>query len=230
MIPVFLAAGHRVLAPDTPGFGKSDKPIDVGQHGLGWHRRVLLEFVEAPNLQRVNLVAQDRGGLLGLTLPLAAPARYRGLLVMNTWLATAQGPLPDGFLQWRSMCRSKPDFAISRLFWRGNPQMSEAECAAYDAPFPAQAYRAATQAFPEIGARAPERRRRGGTAAGGRVPGAPVDRPIDAGRGSASACMSTPARRPSALTTSARSASSPDTAPRRPPPRPAPGPPGSAGR
>jgi pimeloyl-ACP methyl ester carboxylesterase len=81
---------------------------------------------------------------------MAAPARYRGLLVMNTHLATAVEPLPEGFLKWRTMCRSKPDFAISRLFSRGNPQMTEAECAAYDAPFPSITHRAATQAFPEM--------------------------------------------------------------------------------
>jgi tRNA(adenine34) deaminase len=150
MIPVFLAAGHRVVAPDLPGFGKSDKPTEVAQHTFSWHREVLLEFVEALDLQRVHLVVQDWGGLLGLTLPPAAPARYRGLLVMNTHLATAEEPLPEGFLQWRTMCRGKPDFVISRLFSRANPQMTEAECAAYDAPFPSINFRAATQAFPEM--------------------------------------------------------------------------------
>ena len=162
MIPVFLAAGHRVVAPDMPGFGRSDKPTEVAQHRFGWHRQVLLEFVEALDLQHVNLVVQDWGGLLGLTLPMAAPARYRGLLVMNTYLATAEEPLPEGFVQWRAMCRGRPDFAISRLFARGNPQMSEAECAAYDAPFPSPAYRAATQAFPEM---VPERPNADGAAA-----------------------------------------------------------------
>lgn len=150
MIPVFLGAGHRVLAPDLPGFGKSDKPVEVAQHSFGWHRQVLLEFVEAMDLLRVNLVVQDWGGLLGLTLPMAAPARYVGLLVMNTYLATAEVPLPEGFLHWRAMCRDKPDFAISRLFSRGNPHLTAAECAAYDAPFPSMAHRAATQAFPEM--------------------------------------------------------------------------------
>lgn len=150
MVPVFLAAGHRVVAPDMPGFGKSDKPTDIAQHTFNWHRQVLLEFVEALDLRAVNLVVQDWGGLLGMTLPMAAPARYCGLLVMNTCLATAEEPLPAGFARWRAMCRDKPDFSISRLFARGNPQMNEAECAAYDAPFPSLAYRAATQAFPEM--------------------------------------------------------------------------------
>jgi pimeloyl-ACP methyl ester carboxylesterase len=150
MVPVFLAAGHRVVAPDMPGFGKSDKPIEVTQHTFSWHRQVLLEFVEHLDLRAVNLVVQDWGGLLGMTLPMAVPDRYRGLLVMNTYLATAEEPLPAGFMQWRAMCRDKPDFSISRLVARGNPQMSEAECVAYDAPFPAPVYRAATRAFPEM--------------------------------------------------------------------------------
>lgn len=150
MIPVFLAAGHRVVAPDLPGFGKSDKPIEADQHSFSWHRQVLLEFVTAMDLQRINLVVQDWGGLLGLTLPMTAPARHAGLLVMNTCLATAEAPLPEGFKQWRAMCRGKPDFAISRLMSRGNPHLTEAECAAYDAPFPSTHYRAATRAFPEL--------------------------------------------------------------------------------
>lgn len=150
MLPAFIAAGHRVVAPDMPGFGKSDKPTDVAQHSFGWHRELLLQLVEALDLERVNLVVQDWGGLIGLTLPMAAPQRYRALLVMNTYLATAEEPLPEGFLRWRAMCRDKPDFSISRLIGRGSPHMSEAERSAYDAPFPTQAYRAATQAFPEM--------------------------------------------------------------------------------
>lgn len=166
MIPVFLAAGHRVVAPDLPGFGKSDKPTAVSQHSFSWHRRVLLEFVDYLDLQNLHLVVQDWGGLIGLTLPMAAVARYRGLLIMNTYLATADEPLPEGFIQWRSMCKAKPDFAISRLFSRGNPQMSDAECAAYDAPFPDETYRAATRAFPEM---VPEREDVDGVAASRRA-------------------------------------------------------------
>ena len=150
MIPVYLDAGHRVVAPDMPGFGKSDKPTDVRQHTFSWHRQLLLEFVAELDLEQVHLVVQDWGGLLGLTLPMVSPPRYRGLLIMNTYLATAEEPLPEGFLQWRAMCRDKPEFPIARLLARGNPQMSAAEAAAYDAPFPSQEYRAATRAFPEM--------------------------------------------------------------------------------
>ncbi len=147
MIPVFLSAGHRVVAPDLPGFGKSDKPKKEEAHSFSWHRQVLLELVERLDLEKIVLVVQDWGGLLGLTLPMAAPQRYHGLLVMNTVLATGDVPLSPGFLAWREMCAKNPQFDIARLFARGNPQMSAAECAAYMAPFPDSGHRAATRAF-----------------------------------------------------------------------------------
>jgi tRNA(adenine34) deaminase len=150
MIPVFLEAGHRVVAPDMIGFGKSDKPKKDAFHTFSWHRQVLLELVERLDLRNVVLAVQDWGGLLGLTLPMVAPGRYRGLLVMNTMLATGDAPLSPGFLAWREMCRTKPEFDVARLFARGNPHMSAAECEAYNAPFPDRGHRAALRAFPAM--------------------------------------------------------------------------------
>lgn len=150
MIPVFVAAGDRVVAPDLIGFGKSDKPKKDGFHRFGWHRRVLLELVDRLDLHKVVLVVQDWGGLLGLTLPMADAHRYQGLLVMNTTLATGDTPLSPGFLAWREMCAQHPSFDVARLFKRGNPQMSAQECAAYCAPFPDRGHRAALRAFPAL--------------------------------------------------------------------------------
>jgi len=150
MIPVFAAGGDRVVAPDMIGFGKSDKPKRDATHTFSWHRQVLLEFVERLDLDNIVLVVQDWGGLLGLTLPMAAQQRYRGLLVMNTALGTGDVPLSPGFLAWRDMCAKNPEFDIARLFARGNPQMTADECAAYSAPFPDRGHRAATRAFPAM--------------------------------------------------------------------------------
>ncbi|HEY8049943.1 MAG TPA: tRNA adenosine(34) deaminase TadA [Ramlibacter sp.] len=150
MIPVFLQAGGRVVAPDMIGFGKSDKPKKDSAHTFTWHRQVLLDFVERLGLRNVVMAVQDWGGLLGLTLPMAAPDRYRGLLVMNTALGTGDVALSPGFVAWREMCRTKPDFDIARLFARGNPQMSAAECEAYNAPFPDRGHRAAVRVFASI--------------------------------------------------------------------------------
>ena len=150
MIPLFLEAGGRVVAPDLIGFGKSDKLKKDDAHNFSWHREVLLQFVERLDLQRVVLVVQDWGGLLGLTLPMEAPERYQGLLVMNTTLATGEVPLSPGFLAWRDMCAKNPEFDVARLFARGNPQMGAEECAAYNAPFPDKGHRAALRAFPAM--------------------------------------------------------------------------------
>jgi tRNA(adenine34) deaminase len=150
MMQVFLHSGARVVAPDLIGFGKSDKPKKDSFHSFSGHRQVLLELVERLDLHNVVLVVQDWGGLLGLTLPLAAPQRYRGLLVMNTALATGDAPLSPGFVAWRKMCAQNPEFDVARLFARGNPQMTAAECAAYTAPFPDAGHRAALRAFPPM--------------------------------------------------------------------------------
>jgi tRNA(adenine34) deaminase len=156
MMPVLLEAGHRVVAPDLIGFGKSDKPKKDSFHNFSVHRQILLELVERLDLQNVVLVVQDWGGLLGLTLPMAAPRRYQGLLVMNTTLGTGDAPLPTGFVAWREMCAKNPEFDVARLFARGNPQMSAAECVAYNAPFPDKGHRAALRAFPPMVPDAPE--------------------------------------------------------------------------
>ena len=150
MIPVWLAAGHRVVAPDLIGFGKSDKPKKDSFHHFETHRQSLLDLMTRLELQRVVLVVQDWGGILGLTLPMAEPERYKGLLVMNTMLATGQEPLSPGFLAWREWCKSQSLFDVGKLFLRGNPELSASEAAAYNAPFPDKGYRAALRAFPPM--------------------------------------------------------------------------------
>ena len=153
MIPTFLESGARVVAPDLIGFGKSDKPKKDAFHTFTWHRQVLIELIERLDLQNIVLVVQDWGGILGLTLPhefYKKSNRVKGLLVMNTALGTGDAPLTQGFQDWREMCRKNPEFKIDKLFARGNPQMSPAECAAYMAPFPEKGFRAATRAFPPM--------------------------------------------------------------------------------
>ena len=148
MIPVFTAAGLRVVAPDLLGFGRSDKPLAESDHSFDMHRGMLLEFVERLDLKNVLLVCQDWGGIFGLTLPMDLPDRFTRLLVMNTGLGTGQ--LTEGFRQWRSYSNSQPDLAVGKLIRRGKRDMSDAEAAAYDAPFPDARYKAALRAFPNL--------------------------------------------------------------------------------
>ncbi len=150
MIPVFTGAGHRVVAPDLIGFGKSDKPKKDSAHQFDFHRQVLLEFVERLDLKNIVLVVQDWGGIFGLTLPMATPHRYAGLLAMNTLLACGDEPLSPGFLGWRAWCAKNPEFDVGRLFARGNSHMAEPEWQAYNAPFPDAGHRAALRVFPKM--------------------------------------------------------------------------------
>ena len=148
MIPVFTAAGLRVVAPDLIGFGRSDKPADEAAHTWELHRGMLLALVDALDLKNVLLVVQDWGGLLGLTLPPAMSDRFTRLLVMNTGLGL--GTVTEGFRQWRAYSNSQTDLPAGKLIARGKPDMTAAEIAAYDAPFPDASYKAALRAFPNL--------------------------------------------------------------------------------
>lgn len=148
MIPV-LAAQGRVVAPDLLGFGKSDKPVDEAAHTFAWHRQMLLEFIQHLDLNRITLVVQDWGGILGLTLPMDLGGRVQRLLVMNTTLAVGDGMTP-GFMAWRDFSNSRPDLDVAALFKRGEPYIDDAEAAAYAAPFPDLRYKAALRAFPNM--------------------------------------------------------------------------------
>ncbi len=150
MIPAFLAAGVRVLAPDLFGFGRSDKPEEAGVYTFGFHRTSLLDFVRHHGLRDATLVCQDWGGLLGLTLPMALPGAFSRLLVMNTALATGEAPLGEGFLAWRAFNNSHPDMDIAALMARSVPALSAEEAAAYAAPFPDARYKAGVRRFPNL--------------------------------------------------------------------------------
>jgi len=150
MIPVLTAAGQRVIAPDFFGFGRSDKPADDATYTFDFHRRALLAFVEHFDLEEITLVCQDWGGLLGLTLPMEMPQRFSRLLVMNTGFASGDQPLTPGFIAWRKWAAENPDMAIGRLMKRSCPHLTEAECAAYDAPYPDASYKGGVRRFPQL--------------------------------------------------------------------------------
>jgi len=150
MIPVFAAAGHRVVAPDLPGFGRSDKPADDARYTFMFHRDMLKNLVLRLDLHNVVLVVQDWGGLLGLTLPMEMPERFSGLLIMNTAFATGDVPLGQGFLDWRAWNNKNPDMAVGKLLSRSCPHLTPAEAAAYDAPFPDASFKGGVRRFPNL--------------------------------------------------------------------------------
>jgi haloalkane dehalogenase len=156
MIPVFVAAGKRVVAPDLPGFGKSDKPADDATYTYTFHRELLRNLVLRLNLRNIVLVVQDWGGLLGLTLPMQDPDRFAGLLIMNTAFATGDLPLGQGFLDWRAYSNKNPDMPVGKLLARSCAHLSPAEAAAYDAPFPDASFKGGVRRFPNLVPERPE--------------------------------------------------------------------------
>ncbi len=156
MIPPFLAAGWRVVAPDFIGFGRSDKPVEDAFYSFDMHRQFLLDFVETLDLGNVALAVQDWGGLLGLTVPMEAPERYSRLLIMNTALGTGDAPLTEGFLAWRAYVNKNPGMDCGKLLRRACPHLTPAEAAAYEAPFPDTASKAGVRRFPNLVPDSPE--------------------------------------------------------------------------
>lgn len=149
MLPVFASVG-RVIAPDLYGFGRSDKPVGDAVYTFDFHRNALLALVEALDLRNITLVCQDWGGLLGLTLPMEAPARYARLIVMNTGFAAGDRPLGAGFEAWKAYNRANPDLDIKALMQRATTILSDAEAAAYAAPYPDVRYKAGVRRSPEL--------------------------------------------------------------------------------
>jgi len=116
---------------------------------------MLLRLIERLDLRNVTLVVQDWGGLLGLTLPMEMPERFKRLLVMNTTIAVGASP-SAGFDNWKAYVKANPDFDIARLMRRTTPVLSEVEAEAYSAPFPDTRYKAGVRRFPELVMVSPE--------------------------------------------------------------------------
>jgi tRNA(adenine34) deaminase len=139
MIPSLLQAGHRVVAPDLIGFGKSDKPKKESFHTFAQHRQILIELVERLDLHNVVLVLQSWRDLLGLSLPMIAPQRYRGLRVINAPLAGEAVHFPAACSVWREV--------EGRTIERVSVHLAQINVAALHAPFPDKGHGAALRAF-----------------------------------------------------------------------------------
>ncbi len=149
MIPVFSRNGIRSVAPDLIGFGRSDKPTDEDAYSFKFHRDYLLWFIERLDLRNITLVCQDWGGLLGLTLPMAFPDRFKRLLIMNT--ALMMGPVDSpAFDKWKADVTTAEDLDLSWFMRKYEPVISKEEGDAYAAPFPDRRYKAGVYKFPKL--------------------------------------------------------------------------------
>jgi haloalkane dehalogenase len=157
MIPVCAAAGHRVIAPDLPGFGKSDKPVNIFDYSYQSHMNWLQSFIDQLQLQNITLVCQDWGSLLGLRLAAENPSRFKAIIIGNGMLPTGDQKIPKAFHLWKTFALYSPWFPISRIVDAGTfKSLSKDERRAYDAPFPSAQYKAGARAFPKLVPVSPE--------------------------------------------------------------------------
>jgi len=150
MIPIFLEAGYRIVAPDFFGFGRSDKPVKDEVYTFDFHRNSLIEFINYLGLNDMTLVCQDWGGLFGLTLPMEFPNKFKRLIIMNTILGTGDFEISQGFKAFRSFVNNTPDIDVGRLIRSVTRHLTPEEVAAYDAPFPDVKYKAGVRRFPSL--------------------------------------------------------------------------------
>lgn len=150
MIPVFLESGGAVVAPDLFGFGRSDKPTDDASYTFDFHRGALLALIERLGLERITLVCQDWGGILGLTLPMEHPERFERLIVMNTAIVTGVVDPGPAFRAWQTFVATHPDLDVAGIMRRATPGITEEEAAAYGAPYPDVASKAGARVFPAL--------------------------------------------------------------------------------
>ncbi|HEY6879351.1 MAG TPA: haloalkane dehalogenase [Polyangiales bacterium] len=158
MIAPCLAAGHRVVAPDMIGFGRSSKPTQLEDYSYQGHVAWLVALLESLDLRDVTLFAQDWGSLIGLRVAAEHGERFARIAIGNGFLP--EGAVPKGtrgalnagaFLAWRAFATYSPWFPISSIVSFGTARgLSAAERAAYDAPFPSPQHCAGARAFPRL--------------------------------------------------------------------------------
>lgn len=151
MIPVLVDAGYRTLAPDLIGFGKSSKPTEMTDYSYANHLSWVQQWFNGLALDDVAFFGQDWGGLIGLRLATAVPDRFSHLFIANTGLPTGDHQMPEAFLKWQKFSQTAPIFPIGMILQNSTvTELTDAEVAAYEAPFPDDSYMAGARIFPSL--------------------------------------------------------------------------------
>ncbi len=143
-----VAAGHRVVAPDLIGFGRSDKPAARTDYTYERHVDWMAQWLKRVDLYDITLFCQDWGGLIGLRLVAMFPERFARLVIANTGLPIGTG-FSAGFDAWLKFSQAVPEFPVGVIVNGGCERvLTPAEIAAYDAPFPDESYKEGARQFP----------------------------------------------------------------------------------
>jgi haloalkane dehalogenase len=157
VIPPVRDAGYRCIAPDLPGFGRSDKPIDIGWYSYDRHTESILALVDELDLRDATIVVHDWGGPIGLRVAVERRERVARIVVLDTGLFTGHQKMTDAWMAFRAFVERTEDLPAGLLVRRAclNDPGDEV-IAAYDAPFPNAASKAGARAFPLILPTSPE--------------------------------------------------------------------------
>jgi haloalkane dehalogenase len=141
----------RKIAPDLFGFGRSDKPEDVGWYSYDRHVDSIARLVEELDLRGLTLVVHDWGGPIGLRVAVEDPGRIERLVILNTGIGGGRPP-SETWLRFREVVRQLGGaLDIGRLVEAGTAQgLPDEVRQAYDAPFPTPESKAGVLAFPEL--------------------------------------------------------------------------------
>lgn len=151
MIPIITAAGHRTIAPDLVGFGRSDKPTRRDDYTYRRHVDWMRALLDHLALSQITLVGQDWGGLIGLRLVAEHPDHFARVVAANTFLPTGDRPPGDAFLAWQKFSQETPEFPAGRIVNAGCvTDLADDVVAAYDAPFPDETYKEGARQFPVL--------------------------------------------------------------------------------
>lgn len=150
IIAGLVAKGHRVVAPDLVGFGRSDKPAAREDYTYERHVAWMSDWLIANDLKDITLFCQDWGGLIGLRLVAAFPERFARVCAANTFLPAGQGATP-AFEAWLQFSQTTPVFPTPMIVNGGSVrELSEAERNAYEAPYPDETFKAGARQFPAL--------------------------------------------------------------------------------
>jgi haloalkane dehalogenase len=151
VIPPVWDAGYRCIAPDLPGFGRSDKPVDLEWYSYDRHTAAIAALVEELDLRDATVVVHDWGGPIGLRIAVEHPDRIARIVVLDTGLFTGHQRMNDAWMAFRAFVERTEDVPVGLLVRRAclnDP--GDAVIAAYDAPYPNPASKVGARAFPLI--------------------------------------------------------------------------------
>jgi haloalkane dehalogenase len=149
VIPPVRDAGYRCIAPDLPGFGRSDKPVDLDWYSYDRHTAVAGSLMEELDLRDATVVVHDWGGPIGLRTAIEHRDRIARLVVLDTGLFTGHQKMTDAWIAFRDFVQRTEDLPVGFLV-RGACKRDPGDdvIAAYDAPYPNAASKAGARAFP----------------------------------------------------------------------------------